>query len=202
MKRLPRALLAFTAVFAFLFCLVSFSPLVPRWIQWLSTPWGDQPAEVILILGGDEQNPGELGYSTFIRLNYAVRYWRQGKVRTFLVSGGAGSGLAEAMRDFLKAHGVPEHAIQLDPASRNTWENIRNSKPLLTALPGSRALLTSDFHMRRAMGVCRRQGLSLQPLCIPDLGKRSSRFTERWPVLFLLVEETVKLGWYRWQGWG
>src|SRR5690606_12656378 len=123
-----------------------------------------------LVLGGDEQAPGLIGYSTYIRLHYAARFWRTGKVKRLVLAGGPAGGrpLAESMAEFLSGYGIPREAMILEAASQSTFENIRNSKPLLDPLPGSKALLTSDYHMRRSMAVCRAQGLEIRPLTVPE----------------------------------
>lgn len=187
------------AVFFAFYLFITFTPVLRPWLFWLSTPWGGEVPEVVLVLGGDEQAPGLIGYSTYLRLHYAAKFWRTGQIKRFVLSGGPSGGrpLAEAMAEFLRGYGVPSEAMVLEDRSHSTWENIGNSKALLDALPGRKALLTSDYHMRRAIAVCRRQGLQIEPLTVPEGEKRLQAPLQRWPLLLTLGTETGKLIWYR-----
>lgn len=192
-----------TATAFFLFYLfVTFTPALSPWLFWLATPWGGDVPEVVLVLGGDEQAPGLIGYSTYLRLHYAARFWRTGKIKRFVLSGGSTGGrpLASAMAEFLQGYGVPREALILEDQSHSTWENIINSKPLLDGLAGRKAVLTSDYHMRRTMAICHRQGLIIAPLTVPEGEKRLQSVLQRWPLLLTLGTETGKLLWYRAQG--
>ena len=62
-------------------------------------------------------------------------------------------------------------------------------------------LLTSDYHMYRALRVFQKAGLNVAPRPFPDIVKRSSSLTERWPAFFELWEESVKTAYYWFRGW-
>lgn len=71
---------------------------------------------------------------------------------------------AEVMRELLIARGVPENLIRLEDRSHITLENVRNACALLGE--GKRvALVTSDYHMARALDDCRRAGLDALGIC-------------------------------------
>lgn len=62
------------------------------------------------------------------------------------------------MRDMLAERGIPRDAIRLEDASRITIENVVNASRLLPK--GARvALVTSDYHLERAMDDLRRAGI-------------------------------------------
>ena len=62
------------------------------------------------------------------------------------------------MREMLVARGVPAEIIHLEDRSRITIENVRNAVALLGE--GKRvALVTSDYHVERALQDCARAGL-------------------------------------------
>jgi uncharacterized SAM-binding protein YcdF (DUF218 family) len=196
---LQRAVLGFVIFFIIISC----TPLETWWTRALESPWADSPPAVLLVLGGDEQGPGVVGYSTYLRLEYTVKFWQTGKVRRIVLSG-AGSGLptlAEAMRNYLQNRGVPPDMLVMEPHSTSTLENIRESKALLQTGGEPVGLVTSDFHSGRAWAVARREGLDVVPLPIPDVLKRSGAWSERWPLFWLLTTETAKRFWYRYQGW-
>lgn len=60
--------------------------------------------------------------------------------------------------------GVREPQLMLDRDARNTWENASNSRKLAEPGPYERwVLVTSAFHMPRAVGVFRTQGWEVIP---------------------------------------
>lgn len=118
----------------------------------------------ILLLGGvgNAQPAGsaqhlDLG-SNAGRIWLAARLYHAGIAPRIIVSGGSlatadGTVLvseAESMRPVLLDLGVPIDAILLEPRSLNIHENARESRPLIGD-QGNVALVTSAFHMPRAM---------------------------------------------------
>ena len=64
----------------------------------------------------------------------------------------------------LESFGIPASRIALESASRDTWENATMTKALASPRPGERWLLvTSAYHMSRAVGCFRRAGFSVEP---------------------------------------
>jgi uncharacterized SAM-binding protein YcdF (DUF218 family) len=61
------------------------------------------------------------------------------------------------MRQFLVALGVPESAIVMEGKSLNTIENMQETRALVGT--GRIALVTSGFHMPRALRLARQAGL-------------------------------------------
>jgi uncharacterized SAM-binding protein YcdF (DUF218 family) len=69
-----------------------------------------------------------------------------------------------AARRFFRAMGIEDARVTIEEASRNTAENARLSAALVGARAGERWLLvTSAFHMPRAMGSFRAAGWSPMP---------------------------------------
>lgn len=82
-----------------------------------------------------------------------------------VLCGGCPSGLAcaeaEAMRALMLARGVPDSRLLLEDCSTDTMENMRFAARLLGGAKGKRVLVvTSDYHMRRALMTARRVGFS------------------------------------------
>lgn len=186
------------AALGFLHAVVSFTPLLGWWARALAGPWDDPPGQV-LIVPGAEANADTIGISSYWRSIYAVRLWREGGVRHIVVSGGGG--IAERMKEFMVGSGVPESAVLVEGRSTSTRENALFTKPMVDSLSGRMVLMTSDYHCRRATAVFRKAGIDVAPRPIPDALKRYHRWTERWPVFVSLAVETVKLVYYRWNGW-
>ncbi len=71
---------------------------------------------------------------------------------------------AYAARRMLLAFGIPADRIVLDDKSRNTEENAQFAKGLAGAAPGQNWLLvTSAYHMPRAVGLFRKAGFAVIP---------------------------------------
>jgi uncharacterized SAM-binding protein YcdF (DUF218 family) len=143
------------------------------------------------------------------RVSAAYRLWRQ-LDRPILLSGGApwDFDLAEAtvMAEAMTALGVPESALVLEWWSRNTYENAQRSKEVTEAFGWrSLCLVTSAFHLPRAVRAFREAGLTVVP--VPAGGWASGGGYD-WasfvPALnqlhasTLALREYVALVWYRW----
>ena len=103
------------------------------------------------------------------RIHKALELYEEGKVKTFLLSGGIGplsldreTPEAEIFRQFLVKRGVPKERILVENRSRNTIENIDFSVELLKSLgydleKTSFLVVTNDYHMRRTLGLLQRK---------------------------------------------
>ncbi len=87
-----------------------------------------------------------------------------------LVSGGSGRLVphetireAEITRMFLADMGVDPGTVEFETRSRNTYENAVYTAELLADRPGRYLLVTSAFHMPRALGCFRRAGIDVVP---------------------------------------
>jgi uncharacterized SAM-binding protein YcdF (DUF218 family) len=85
-------------------------------------------------------------------------------------SGGSSSLIANEAREadyaaaLFESLGVARARLLLDRDSRNTYENALLSKQLAAPKPGERWLLvTSAFHMPRAVGLFRKVGFAVEP---------------------------------------
>ena len=101
------------------------------------------------------------------RLNKAIDIYRMDPTPPKLIpSGGKGAdetiSEAEAMKAYLLEHDIPESDIILEDRSRTTYENLQYSKQILDAQEGRKytALVTSNYHVYRALRYCRKIGLS------------------------------------------
>ena len=123
-----------------------------------------QTVDAILILGHRLEADGSPSDDMIRRVDCAVRHWQETHAEILMPCGGLTPGQkrteAEVMRDLLTERGVPQNIIHLEDRSRITIENIRNAKVLLGE--GKRAaLVTSDYHLARALSDCRRAGLNV-----------------------------------------
>ncbi len=152
---------------------------------WLMAPLEDRfarpdplPARVdgIIVLGG-MVDPGLSRRRGDPALNGAVERLieffalarRHPKAR-LVFTGGSGSLLeqqyreAAVARDVATRLGLPADRVVWERESRNTWENAVESRALVDPQPGETWLLvTSAFHMPRAVGVFRAAGWPVVP---------------------------------------
>lgn len=125
---------------------------------------GGVEAEVIAARGGFEMNQAGDRFIETLRLA------REFPAARILISGGDGSfsgsyeGDAVVATRFFEAFGVPTDRLIRETESRTTFENVENTKALLTAGGLDRCLLvTSAFHMPRSIGLFRKVGLDVLP---------------------------------------
>lgn len=89
----------------------------------------------------------------------------QGEALPLVVCGGLLPGHsrteADAMAALLAGRGVPQASILREEDSQNTMENMRYAARLLGGAKGKRVLVvTSDYHLRRALWTARRVGFT------------------------------------------
>jgi uncharacterized SAM-binding protein YcdF (DUF218 family) len=125
-------------------------------------PANSHKADVAILLGGGSDSLG--------RALFASRLFRAGQVRFILISAGnvpwfkAREPEAQSIARLLKEWGIPEDALILEDQSRNTFENAQRSKPIWDSHDFKSGLLvTSAFHMPRALAVFRHAGFNVEP---------------------------------------
>jgi uncharacterized SAM-binding protein YcdF (DUF218 family) len=165
----------------------------------------------IIVLGGviDALVSGERGE---IALNEAAERLTEASALAFrfpkariVISGGDGALIyrsadeASIAKRFFTRIGIDPARITLETESRNTWQNAVFSKALLDPKPGERWLLiTSAFHMHRAMGCFRAAEFDVIPWPVDfrtrgaqDLLRFSPRPSTAWRRIDLAAKEWV-----------
>ncbi|MFT3712000.1 MAG: YdcF family protein [Archangium sp.] len=128
-----------------------------------------EPYDAVVLLGGAVTPAGSLpdepAWNDNVERLLTVRaLLASGQAKVAIVSGGAlGSGLpseAEYLSRELIAMGIAPERVVVEPKANNTRENATESKKLLEQLGAKRVLLvTSAFHMPRAVGCFRAVGI-------------------------------------------
>ncbi|MGE0566679.1 MAG: YdcF family protein [Bacteroidia bacterium] len=100
------------------------------------------------------------------RLFQSIRLLKQGKVKRLIFTGGSGSiefpekieGLY--VYKYLIEIGIPDSVLSIEYKSKNTYENAIFTKPIVDSLfpDGKNILVTSAYHMPRAMSVFEKAG--------------------------------------------
>ncbi|KAB7732217.1 YdcF family protein [Rudanella paleaurantiibacter] len=120
------------------------------------------------------------------RAQQALWLYQTGRVQAIIISGGIGTlpfttpgavDEGEMVRLFLQRAGVPQAHILLENQSRNTYENALYSARLLRERFGTTdcVVVTSAWHMRRAVGCFQKQGLRVTSWSAGQLTERPSR---------------------------
>ncbi len=132
---------------------------------------GRYDAVVILsgFIGKDKSN-NSLSFSEGAdRLTEGLILYRKGHVNKIIISGGTGSLVDDARESVLAKSflvencGVPDSVILIDSISRNTYENAVESKKIIERNHIKTALMiTSAWHMRRALGCFKKIGLNVE----------------------------------------
>jgi len=191
-----------------LMLVVAFTPVVPFAASELATDWYEGDADVLIVLGGSMLVAGTgpdatLGYESYLRCVYA--WWNIQRFKYSYVVVTGDNGLAETMAAFLRDRGVDPKCIVLENRAQSTYENALYVKKLLedrVALPPHPrlALLTSDFHSRRAKLVFEHAGLHVMAVPVPDVSKQPNSPTARVAGFFTLAGEMAKYVYYAAKG--
>ncbi len=94
------------------------------------------------------------------RILTAIKLYQEGKVGKFIMSGdnqGVNHNEVSVMKSYAIEQGLPEDAILLDHAGKNTLASCQNVKEIfgLTKI----VLVTQEYHLRRALYTCNELGI-------------------------------------------
>lgn len=178
--------------------LVMFTPIASWWAQVYAGPI-EQPRGDILILlsAAADDKYGGISYSSYWRARQALFAWQTGGFRKIVICGSGDPGVL----DFLIADGIPREAFVIEPRSISTRENALETARLVQNLPGKKVLLTSEFHMYRALRAFRKTGIEVTPMAVPDVLHSTEHWTGRFQASETMTGETVKIVYYAVRGW-
>ena len=131
-------------------------------------PSGDTQA--IIILGAQVREDGTLSLQLQWRMEEALRQYQM-HPQPIVVCGAQGSNEpapeAHVMRDWLVEHGVPAEDVLMDDASFNTRQNIANAKKILPEDTKRVLIVTSQYHLPRAMALAGDMGFETEGVGSP-----------------------------------
>ena len=123
---------------------------------------GHQNLDYIIVLGAQVRENGPSVVLQY-RLDAAIEYLNKNPDTICIVSGGQGANEpfseAEGMAKYLLENGIEMKRILLEDKSRNTVENIQNSKDLMGESYNGVGIITNNFHVFRAVQIAKTQGL-------------------------------------------
>ena len=132
-------------------------------VVWQENHVGDtETYDAIIVLGAQVKPDGEPSVQLGWRLDTAAEAYKKHPCPV-VTCGAQGSDEpapeGEVMRDYLVAAGVPAEDILVDNASTNTRENIANAAALLNGRAARVLIVTSDYHLPRAIALAEDCGL-------------------------------------------
>ena len=185
------------AIVGFVTILVISTPIVSWWVQTYSGPIVQPRGEILIVLSAAADDNGGISYSSYWRARYALLAWQTGGFKEVVITGGGGPGIL----NFLAAYGIPRDAMIAEWQSTSTRENGIATARLVQKMPGRKVLLTSDFHMYRAIRVFRKLGVDVTPMPVPDLLQATRNWNGRFRAFEIMLDESAKIAWYRACGW-
>ena len=165
-KRLLQLLLLMTGLGIFCFALalgvLTFAETHPGPVS--------HETDAIIVLGAQVYADGSLSPQLELRMEAALSSYRQ-HPRPIICCGARGGNEPEeegaVMARWLMEKGVPGHHLIAETKSFDTKENIENAIALLPEGAEKVTLVTSDYHLPRAMQLARDQGLFAEGLGSP-----------------------------------
>ncbi len=172
-----------TALVSFIIMAYPVSDYLMQPLEKRFTVPSNMPAEIdgIIILGGGEDLKRSLSWQVAELGISGDRYIGAADLANFypnapvIFTGGSSSlslqgiGSEGALaRKLLTSVGIDAERLIIESKSRNTYENFKNTKPLLPKYSKGQArgtyfLVTSAYHMPRAVGIARQQGVNVIP---------------------------------------
>jgi uncharacterized SAM-binding protein YcdF (DUF218 family) len=177
--------------------LVISTPIVSWWVRAYSGPIEQPKGDVLILLSAAADDRGGISYSSYWRARQALFAWQTGGFRKIVISGGGGPGIL----NYLLAVGIPHDAILAEWRSTSTRENAIETAHLIQGISGKKILLTSDFHMFRALRVFRKQGIEVTPMVVPDLLQSTENWRGRFSAFESMLIESTKILYYAVRGW-
>lgn len=172
------------------------TPYVSQKLLFWETPLFDasslysyKPFDAIVVLGG-AIDPSLSSVQINLResaerMTEAFRLYKMGVAPLIIVSGGSGDVFkpdlreAPAMARFLRELGVEDSCIICEDASRNTFENAKDTAIILEKHNLRQiVLITSAFHMRRSAAIFTKEGIDFVPYTV-DSRKQTVVFLEQ-----------------------
>jgi uncharacterized SAM-binding protein YcdF (DUF218 family) len=201
-SRVFRELLLIFAALGFLVFFVTVFPVNAWMAHRLAGSIEEPEGEVLIVLSGGKFADGVMAENSLLRSFYAVRAFQHHKFQQIIITGGgAPTPIAESMKEFIVMKGVPKEIVTLETAAQSTRESAVNLKPMLDKIPGTKVLLTSDYHMFRARRAFEKAGIRVLINPVPDVIKRSESRLRRWQAFQDLALEATKVGYYFSRSW-
>lgn len=122
---------------------------------------GEKDLDYVIVLGAAVKGTAPSNALTY-RIEAACRYMRENPRTKAIVSGGQGPGEdiseAECMKREMVRRGIPASRLQKEDQSVSTSQNIRFSYRLIGDNHARVGIVSSNFHVWRAVEIAKKQG--------------------------------------------
>lgn len=185
---------------------LGFTPLTNFLYAVLEVRPDIRKADSIILLSSGAYTDKIFTRDNYQRIMHAYGLHKQGYADKIIICGGAVvmglPSLAELMKDFLVQIGMDEGCIITENRSRNTYENIKNVKPVLDELGiKSSLLVTSSYHMNRSLAVSKKLGIKTYPAPVPCYEKNVYRASLRTRFITEILREYGAIIYFKVRGW-
>lgn len=165
MTGLLRYAAAFLASIATLLFLTTASALALILLGFRGT--ASFPAECGLVFGAAITGKSNAGPAIVRRVGEAARLWKEGQVKTLILTGGKGDSWqfseAAVMRQEAIRQGVDGRDILIEDGARSTKENLANSRVLVEEYCSSVIAISDRYHLARIRLLAKRAGWGSLP---------------------------------------
>ena len=164
---------------------------------------GNPPAvtgdsDALVVLGAQVYPDGSLSPQLELRMEAALAAYRDNP-RPIIVCGAQGANEptteGQAMAQWLLERDVPREQVTAETASMNTRQNLLNARALLPGDVRKITIITSDYHLPRALAIARDVGLQADGIgspCKPEFWVKNhfrevlawgKFFAQKWGIL-------------------
>lgn len=159
-----------------LFCilvLLFIAALAALVIAEKTVPAPAKECRYVLVLGAQVYETGEPSKQLQARIETAFEWWRSHPDAIIIGCGGQGDNEprpeGDVIRDWLIARGVPETQVFSESSSVNTRDNIAKAREFMDGAEDGVIVVTSDYHLPRALAIAGDAGLKASGLPAPTL---------------------------------
>ena len=179
-------------------------------LWWLASPLKivEPPdrADVIVVFAGGVGESGKAGQGYEERVQYAVTLYQHQYAPRIVFSSGYTFALKETdvMKALAISMGVPETALLVEHEAGNTFENVVFTHHMLQEHGWHKALLVSSpYHMRRALQVWRKQAPEIAVIATPIPVSRfyGNESGVAWRHVQAILHEYIGMLYYWWKGY-
>ncbi len=200
-------------VFAVLWLLVFYTPLIWYAAEPLKIVNKPQKADAIVVFAGGVGESGKVGQGYEERVDYAVKLYKQGYAAHLIFSSGTQFVFneAEVMKSLAVSLGVPADAIILEEKAANTYQNVKFTKEILDKRNWKKVLLiSSPYHMGRVSLVVKKVAPQITFIYTPSESRFYSHdaapekiITRRINLKQIkgILHEYTGILYYRWKGY-
>lgn len=126
--------------------------------------------DAIIVLGAQVYANGDLSPQLELRMEAARKSYLENP-RLIICCGAQGANEpapeGEGMRNWLLDQGIPAEMVLAENKSRNTHQNLQNAVEMLPETAEKITIITSDYHLPRAMAIARDMGLDAEGIGSP-----------------------------------